>query len=152
MEIPLAQQFSDLQFAKDADGWLESIGDKSISEQLAEGKITEIIICTVAVKGLLLPIELTTGQVFFRVLISNLNSFDESYFVLGHEISHTFEVYKEEHRKYRASKSWPVGLFELVEKFCDEFSKIWLAINGKEKIVMFFENSGAVFGKFYGRN
>lgn len=153
IEIPLRQKFPQFKFAETADEWLASIKGKTIVKQLRERKVTRVYIS--AHLTMYSPVclgELARIGDNLLIGINPQQSLEEKFFTLAHELAHTFEDKSSiQHIFYylRISgiKNFPKfltdilqELYHLAERFCDAFAEKWIAINGKEKIALFFEN------------
>ena len=143
MEITLASQFPDLSFAKLADAWLLKNKDTTILEQVESRRIVAIEFAKLDFGGDMGSDLRYGGGISIRLRDSN--TMEENIRDLGHEIGHTFHFNLESKFPlpnmlvfFAAQFEWLV-LQEMVERFCDEFSRKWLAINGEEKVIQFCE-------------
>lgn len=128
----LAEHFPSLEFAREADRWLETVSQSTLHQQLQERRVRRIRIEPMLFSGAL---GIQDGD--FVMFFNDMSTPEEDAHALGHEIGHTFH--------FDLTKTPPEvtipdknamsdDLFDLVENFCNAFAEKWLAVNGGESI------------------
>ncbi len=142
-DFSLDSGFPTLSFAKEADIWLNGIKGKSITAQLRERKIYKVKVgVPIPADGFLVP---EGGRFIVEIFYFDSKT---SCLTLGHEIAHTFhfdlqsDPLKSKIPIPRMFEQGKLASWRIIEKFCDDFSRIWVDLNGgTKKVFSFFEKN-----------
>ncbi len=137
--LSLVDQFPNLDFARKAQGWLDSIEKRGleIPKQLRERKILGVRFRTLFILGC---IGETRGG--FLISLSNACNEQEAIETLGHEIGHTFHCRVRHLSVVNLLPDREMMDFDIVEEFCNAFSEKWLHINGSKAVIEFLTKNG----------
>jgi len=139
----LCSMFPELAFAKEADAFLSACPDMAVPEQLRARKINRIELKSLLSSG---GLRINPGKDSFSVQLNDLGKTNEWAETLGHEIGHTFHFdisvrpLLDLCAGCRKDKD-KIGKFEMIENFCNEFSRRWSEINVKEKVAERIKNT-----------